>query len=141
MNIDREQLATFYKGQIIKEVKTDFVHPTEWVNINDVDMYEQLASTTAKDSIKNNLNYFTLGLVGEAGEIANKVKKIIRDNEGEVTEEQKTKLAAELGDIAWYFVGLCRLLGVKPSSVLAGNINKLFDRKERGVIGGSGDNR
>lgn len=132
-NIDREQLTAL--------ASTNFVQVGPWIHLTDIDVYEKLARETAQDNIINNLNYFTLGLAGEAGEIANKVKKVIRDNDGEITEEQKLKIAAELGDVFWYLVGLCRIMGVKPSTVLAGNINKLQDRKKRGTIGGSGDQR
>ncbi len=83
----------------------------------------------------------TLGLVGEAGEIANKVKKIIRDNGGVVTPEQASQIAAEVGDVLWYVAALSRELGVDLGEVAQANIQKLTDRQARGVIGGSGDNR
>lgn len=83
----------------------------------------------------------TLGLVGEAGEIANKVKKIIRDNGGVVTPEQASQIATEVGDVLWYVAALSRELGVDLGEVAQANIQKLTDRQARGVIGGSGDNR
>lgn len=87
------------------------------------------------------LSYVTLGLVGEAGEIANKVKKIIRDQQGVVSDEARTELAKELGDVLWYVAGLARELGADLGAVADDNIEKLLDRHERGVLTGSGDNR
>lgn len=87
------------------------------------------------------LAYVALGLVGEAGEIANKVKKVIRDDDGILSEEKAKIIAEELGDVMWYVARLCDELGVDLSKVMADNVNKLFSRKDRGVLGGSGDNR
>lgn len=80
--------------------------------------------------------YCALGLAGEAGELANKVKKMIRDGVFEVSD-----IKAELGDIMWYWSQLCREYGLTPTDVIETNCNKLKSRMERGVIGGSGDNR
>lgn len=87
------------------------------------------------------LMYTALGLAGEAGEITNKIKKVLRDDGMVLTEEKKMQLSGELGDLAWYFVRLCDELGLAPSTVLQENLEKLFDRKDRGVLGGEGDNR
>lgn len=82
------------------------------------------------------LAYVSLGLAGEAGELANKVKKIVRD--GEYDAEA---LAAELGDTLYYLARFADELGTSLNLVARDNMAKLSDRKERGVIGGSGDNR
>ena len=82
-----------------------------------------------------------LGLTGEAGETADKVKKIIRDKEGKFSEEDKREIVKELGDVMWYLAGIARYLDVDLSEVAEGNIEKLASRKQRGVISGSGDNR
>lgn len=87
------------------------------------------------------LTYPTLGLVGEAGEVANKVKKIFRDKQGQVSEEDKAKIADELGDCLWYVAAICDDLNLDMSAIAENNIAKLRDRKERGVIKGNGDNR
>lgn len=87
------------------------------------------------------LLYTTLGLAGEAGEIANKVKKIIRDDNMELTEKKRQELKDELGDLFWYLARTCEEVGLNPSEVMQMNLDKLFDRKERGVIQGSGDDR
>lgn len=87
------------------------------------------------------LTYVSLGLVGEAGEIANKVKKILRDKGGIVTEEDRTELSKELGDVLWYLARLADEIGYPLEFIAQSNVNKLRSRKERGVISGNGDNR
>ncbi len=82
-----------------------------------------------------------LGLVGEAGEVAEKYKKIIRDKQGIVSNEDKDLIVKELGDVLWYTAMLAKYLGVSFDDVATANINKLSSRKERGVQRGSGDNR
>ena len=82
-----------------------------------------------------------LGLTGEAGETADKVKKIIRDKKGEFTDEDKGEIVKELGDVMWYLAGISRFLGVELSEVATLNLTKLESRLNRGKIGGSGDNR
>ena len=91
--------------------------------------------------------YPALGLANEAGEVLGKLKKLIRDNdvrfdgEGTITDQQRADLGAELGDVLWYISNLARDLGLSLNDVAAMNIEKLQSRKDRGVIGGSGDNR
>lgn len=82
-----------------------------------------------------------LGLSGEAGETADKVKKIIRDKQGKFTEEDKGEIIKELGDVLWYLAGISRYLDVDFSEVARGNIEKLESRFLRGKISGNGDNR
>ena len=106
------------------------------MNIN---TYQQEAAKTAIYS--NKLIYPTLGLAGEAGEIANKVKKILRDNSGELEEDVRQNLISELGDVLWYVAALATDLKTELSEVAKKNIEKLNSRKNRGAIGGSGDNR
>lgn len=86
-----------------------------------------------------NLEYPTLGLCGEAGEIANKVKKISRDNLS--MDSVRADIASELGDVLWYAAAVASELGVSLQDIAEANLAKLEDRKQRGVIGGSGDNR
>jgi len=88
-----------------------------------------------------NLYYPTLGLAGEAGEISNKVKKIMRDDCGVVTDEKREDLIGELGDVMWYLAALATELGIDLDEVAEKNIEKLFSRKERGKLQGSGDDR
>jgi NTP pyrophosphatase (non-canonical NTP hydrolase) len=106
------------------------------MNINE---YQKQASETA--IYQDKVIYPTLGLAGEAGEIANKVKKILRDSSGEIQEEVRQNLISELGDILWYVAALATDLRAELSEVANKNIEKLNSRKNRGVIGGNGDNR
>ncbi len=87
------------------------------------------------------LIYPTLGLVGEAGEIAEKVKKMIRDDGGKLTAERRDLLKKELGDVLWYLAQLCTELGFDMDEVANHNLEKLFSRKDRGKLGGDGDTR
>ena len=88
-----------------------------------------------------NLYYPTLGLCGETGEIAEKIKKIHRDNGGVVTIDDVAALAKELGDVLWYINALCYELGLSFEQVAELNRAKLLDRLERNKLQGSGDNR
>lgn len=87
------------------------------------------------------LVYVTLGLAGEAGEIANKVKKILRDDDGVITNEKRAELADELGDVLWYASQLATELGTSLGYVMETNLRKLQDRQVRGTLGGAGDGR
>ncbi|GAB2028025.1 nucleoside triphosphate pyrophosphohydrolase family protein [Lactovum odontotermitis] len=82
-----------------------------------------------------------LGLAGESGEVADKVKKLIRDRDGKISAEEQKALALELGDLLWYLATCARYLGLTLEDVAAGNLSKLESRLERGKIVGSGDNR
>lgn len=104
--------------------------------------YQNLSRQTAIYPNKdNNFVYPTLGLVGEAGEVAEKVKKILRDSGGVVTDEKRAELAKELGDVLWYIAQLCTELNLPLEQIAKGNIDKLFSRLERGVLRGQGDDR
>ena len=87
------------------------------------------------------LNYPILGLAGEAGELCNKYKKILRDKEGEAALLDINEMEKELGDVLWYVAQIATELGVSLETVARINLMKLGDRKGRGVLGGSGDNR
>lgn len=103
--------------------------------------YQEFTRETAIYPKETALQYLTLGLTGEAGEIANKVKKVIRDDNGQLTLEKATDIAKELGDVLWYLTRLSDELGIDLCVIAMDNLNKLESRKERGTIGGSGDNR
>lgn len=85
--------------------------------------------------------YTLLGLTNEAGEVAGKYKKVLRDSGGLLTDAKKSELAAELGDVLWYLANLAGELGFGLEDIAVANLTKLGSRKERGVLGGSGDNR
>jgi len=88
-----------------------------------------------------NVIYPTLGLVGEAGEVADKVKKILRDKKGLFDKESKDAIKFELGDVLWYISQLSSELGYELEDVANANLQKLNSRKIRGKIQGSGDDR
>ena len=88
-----------------------------------------------------NLTYPALGLCGEAGEAAEKVKKALRDDGGVLTEERRAALAAELGDVLWYVAQLATEAGLELDEIAEHNLSKLLSRKERGALQGSGDTR
>jgi len=85
--------------------------------------------------------YNALGITGEAGEIADHVKKMLRDDKGVLTDDRKEALKKELGDVLWYIANMARRLGLTLDEVAEANIQKIVDRKSRGVQHGSGDNR
>lgn len=108
-----------------------------------MDEYQERAFSTAiyPGAGEGNLVYPTLGLNGEAGEIAEKVKKVIRDTDGAVTPELRETLKGEIGDCLWYVAVLSRELGLSLDEVAQGNLDKLASRRDRGRISGSGDDR
>lgn len=108
--------------------------------------YQQQAFTTALYPEHGTgswgaLAYTALGLNGEAGEVAEKIKKIFRDHGGVVTPEKRTELEKEIGDVLWYLAGTCTELGIDLEEIAERNLDKLFDRRDRGMLKGSGDNR
>lgn len=108
--------------------------------------YQDAALKTAKyPKGLAGLMYVSLKLNGEAGEFAEHLGKAIRDDElfeiGEFDIARKTLLIKELGDVLWYVAAAANELGLKLETIAKLNLNKLADRQERGVIGGSGDNR
>lgn len=110
----------------------------------DFDEYQKLATRTATfdgKQLEYQLMYLALGITGEAGEIAEKVKKIMRNDEGVVSEEKRHDLTREIGDVLWYLSQLARILQVPFSDVAKTNIDKLADRAQRSVIKNDGDNR
>jgi NTP pyrophosphatase (non-canonical NTP hydrolase) len=108
----------------------------------DLNHYQQQARSTAlyPDKGRNTL-YPTLGLCGEAGEVADKVKKVLRDQGGEFSPKQRAAIAMELGDVLWYLSQLAEELGYSLESIAEANLKKLADRAARGVISGNGDQR
>jgi NTP pyrophosphatase (non-canonical NTP hydrolase) len=104
--------------------------------------YQQRSRVTAVyPGAGNNLTYPALGLCGEAGEAAEKVKKALRDDGGLLTDERRAGLAAELGDVLWYVAQLATEAGLDLDTVAGENLSKLLSRQERNVLQGSGDTR
>ena len=107
----------------------------------DFNNYQFRASQTAVYPQEKALEYLSLGLVSEAGEVAGKVKKLIRDNDSQMTEENREQLILEIGDVLWYVAQLCTTLKENMGAVAQKNADKLSARKSNNTIHGSGDNR
>lgn len=102
---------------------------------------EKSRKTAIYPKLGQNYIYPVLGLSGETGEVAEKFKKIIRDKNGIISEEDKTEIAKELGDVIWYLAQICSELNLSFENVAKNNIKKLQDRQNRKVLQGNGDNR
>lgn len=109
--------------------------------INTLNEYQERALETAFFPEEYRIIYPTLGLTGEAGEVADKVKKIIRDKGGVLSEQDATEIAKELGDVLWYIAVLSNKLGFSLQEVAQMNYDKLKSRQQRNKLSGNGDNR
>jgi NTP pyrophosphatase (non-canonical NTP hydrolase) len=103
--------------------------------------YLEFTRTTAIYPKENALGYLALGLTSEAGEVAGKLKKVIRDSNNVLTDEKREAIFAEVSDVLWYMVRLTDELGYTFDDLIEYNTQKLSSRKERGTLGGSGDVR
>lgn len=114
--------------------------------------YQELIKKTAIYPKTIGIAYCALGLAGEAGEVANKIKKLYRDTpllarviveEGtdSITDAIKPDIKAELGDVLWYITALAQEFDLSLEEIMEYNMEKLLDRRNRNVLGGSGDNR
>lgn len=108
------------------------------IELND---YQQSALVTATFTDDLKIIYPALGLNGEAGEVAEKVKKVLRDNNGEFSKEKCTEIAKELGDCLWYVAVMADSIGYSLQEIAQMNIEKLRSRQQRNKIHGNGDNR
>jgi NTP pyrophosphatase (non-canonical NTP hydrolase) len=106
-----------------------------------LDAYQEAARKTAIYEERHKVVYPALGLASEAGEVAGKVKKVLRDRGGAFDPEQIEALKDELGDVLWYVAVLAADLGLSLETVAADNVAKLASRRERGALGGEGDRR
>lgn len=102
-------------------------------------LYEDFHENTVSNSL--DYTYPALGLVEEAGEVAGKYAKAVRDCNGTIDSDRKELIKKELGDVMWFVAELSTLLGITLEEVMAANIEKLTSRKARGVIKGNGDLR
>ena len=104
--------------------------------------YQQAARKTARyPDVGSNPIYPTLGLTGEAGEVADKVKKVLRDRDGVFDADTREAIMLELGDVLWYVSQLASELGYDLEEIAAANLAKLASRAARGRLSGSGDLR
>jgi NTP pyrophosphatase (non-canonical NTP hydrolase) len=97
--------------------------------------------TAVYPDLGSNLLYPTLGLCGEAGEVAEKIKKMVRDDGGVLSEERRQALQKELGDVLWYVAQIATEARLDLDEIASANIAKLTSRQERQVLQGSGDDR
>ena len=123
MKLEEEARKFMQDNLVIAEVMT-------------ADFYEARAGQTAIFPKEKALEYLALGMTSEAGEVAGKVKKLIRDGKGD-----KVAIAYEIGDVLWYCAVLASELGVSLNTIMQNNLEKLHGRKERGTLAGSGDTR
>ena len=107
----------------------------------DVKEYQGIIAKTAVFPKEIGLTYCTLGLCGEAGEVAEKVKKLYRDAGGVVTDEFKHGVKKELGDVLWYVTATANELGLTLEEIMEANYEKLVKRRETNTLHGNGDNR
>lgn len=106
-----------------------------------IEEYQGIIQKTAVFPKEIGLTYCTLGLTGEAGEVAEKVKKLFRDKGGVITPEFKKDVKKELGDVIWYVTALANELGLSLEEIMEANYEKLIKRRETNTLHGSGDNR
>ena len=104
--------------------------------IKNYDLFDETTDLKSVNFIEK-----VLGLSGEAGEVSDKIKKLLRDKDGVLTDTDRTEIKKELGDTLWYLASVARYLGISLSDVAASNIKKLESRKSRNLLHGSGDNR
>ena len=115
----------------------------------DFNLYQKEAHKTAsypygtigKEAHAVDYIYPALGLAEEAGEVAGKFAKTVRDNGGIIDAESREDIIKELGDVCWFVAELCTVLNIDLEDVMQKNLDKLASRKNRGVIHGEGDNR
>jgi len=128
-------------GQLELDLGAQTNETNKYKKVSDLDMYQQVAKTTAIYPREQAIIYPTLGLTGEAGEVANKVKKIIRDGSNSKDERLVSEIKSEIGDCLWYIAVLASDFDIKLSDIASSNLEKLANRKKNGTIHGSGDNR
>ena len=115
----------------------------EYMNSNAMSFkeYQDFCKTTAIYRAEVSLLYPALGLTGEAGEVANKVKKLVRDGIENLPYDWKEQIAAEIGDVLWYLANLANDLGLNLNDIAKTNLKKLSTRSKNNTITGSGDDR
>ena len=123
----------------LEQVAQEFLQ--EKYKMADFNSYQRSAARTAIYPEQHKVLYPALGLAGEAGEVANKVKKIIRDGTDKMPKDWREQLASEIGDVLWYCAALATDLNLSLGTIAAQNEAKLSGRLQAGTLSGSGDNR
>ena len=126
-------------GQLELELGAQSNESNKYKKVSDLDMYQKVALTTAIYPREQAIIYPTLGLTGEAGEVANKVKKIIRDGSNKNDDSMVSEIKSEIGDCLWYIAVLASDFNIKLSDIASSNLEKLANRKKNNTIHGSGD--
>jgi NTP pyrophosphatase (non-canonical NTP hydrolase) len=111
------------------------------MEFNEYSKRAAVTDTYAAKKRMDRLIYSALGLAGEAGEFSEKIKKVLRDENGAIISVRRAKLRDELGDVLWYLAKAARELGISLEEVARANLRKIYSRKKRGKISGSGDYR
>lgn len=144
----KDQLIVVTREEIIRlvgyEEADQYIYDNGYKDYSDetFNNYQEMTAQTAKYPPQMALIYLSLGISSEAGEVAGKMKKWIRDGDSKMTREEWVQaMSSEIGDVLWYAARLADELGLSLSQIAEDNMDKLLDRKARGVIGGSGDNR
>lgn len=107
----------------------------------EMNTYQKEAKATAIYPNDGNITYLALALCGEAGEVADKIKKVLRDKQGRFYAPDIAAIALELGDVLWYAANLANAIGYTLSDIAEINLQKINSRAQRGTLHGSGDNR
>ena len=128
-------------GQLELDLGAQSNESNKYKKVSDLDMYQKVALTTAIYPREQAIIYPTLGLTGEAGEVANKVKKIIRDGSDKNDDSLVSEIKSEIGDCLWYIAVLASDFNIKLSDIASANLEKLAIRKKNNTIHGSGDDR
>ena len=128
-------------GQLELDLGAQSNESNKYKKVSDLDMYQKVALTTAIYPREQAIIYPTLGLTGEAGEVANKVKKIIRDGSDKNDDSLVSEIKSEIGDCLWYIAVLADDIGCKLADIANSNLEKLANRQKKGTIHGSGDTR
>ena len=144
----KDQLVVVTRDELIHLVGSEevdqYIFDNGYTDYSDetFNNYQQATAQTAKYPPQMALIYLSLGIASEAGEVAGKMKKWIRDGDSKMTREEWVQaMSSEIGDVLWYAARLADELDLSLSQIAEDNMDKLLDRKARGVIGGSGDNR
>lgn len=110
-----------------------------------VEEYQKIIKQTAVFPRQIGIAYCGLGLTGEAGEVADKIKKLYRDKNllesNHISDEDKLAIAKELGDVLWYLTATANELGIRLSTIMQMNYDKLIQRRQTNTLHGSGDDR
>ncbi len=128
-------------GQLELDLGAQSNESNKYKRISDLDMYQKVAKSTAIYPREQAIIYPSLGLTGEAGEVANKVKKIYRDGTNKINQDLYQEISSEIGDCLWYVAVLADDIGCKLSDIANNNLIKLENRKKNGTLHGSGDQR